>query len=227
MKNKFLGNHKLFMNKFLNSKNDITKIQSAGNQRLITSLVGTSETTCVTTKKKNFINSDNKFNQWLAGLIDGDGCFLISKKGYCSLEITVSIEDIKMLRYIQNKIGGSIKLRSGAKAYRYRLHNKTNIINIVHRVNGYIRNSKRIIQFHAICQKLNIDLNMPKNLDKSSSWYAGFFDADGSIILSIAKNKNPQLTIQVCNKEYKDVYDYQYTFGGSIYFDKSQNGYYK
>jgi len=33
----------------------------------------------------------NIFNQWLAG--DGDGCFLLSKKGYASLEIVMEIRD--------------------------------------------------------------------------------------------------------------------------------------
>ena len=44
-------------------------------------LVGTSETTRVTTYGKK----ETRFNQWLAGLIDGDGCFLVSKAGYSSL----------------------------------------------------------------------------------------------------------------------------------------------
>ena len=35
----------------------------------------------------------NKFNEWLAGLIDGDGCFQLSKKGYASLEITMELRD--------------------------------------------------------------------------------------------------------------------------------------
>jgi hypothetical protein len=34
--------------------------------------------------------TNTKFKQWLAGLIDGNGCFLLSKKGYASLEITMS-----------------------------------------------------------------------------------------------------------------------------------------
>uniref|UniRef100_UPI003002DBD5 LAGLIDADG homing endonuclease n=1 Tax=Malassezia brasiliensis TaxID=1821822 RepID=UPI003002DBD5 len=66
-----------YTNMFLNSKNGITKIQSAGNQRYLSNqsnLVGTSETTRVTTKE------NDSFNQWFAGLIDGNGCFLISKK---------------------------------------------------------------------------------------------------------------------------------------------------
>jgi len=38
--------------------------------------------------------SNKKFHQWLAGLIDGDGCFLLSKKGYASLEIVMETRDM-------------------------------------------------------------------------------------------------------------------------------------
>jgi hypothetical protein len=63
---------------------------------------------------------NTRFSQWLAGFIDGDGCFLLSKRGYTSLEITTSSKDEEMLRKIQNKYGGSIKARAGLKALRYR-----------------------------------------------------------------------------------------------------------
>ncbi|KAL0386387.1 UNVERIFIED_CONTAM: Cytochrome c oxidase subunit [Sesamum latifolium] len=88
-----------------------------GNQRHKSSLVGTSETTCATTYPKSFC-------EWLAGIIDGDGSLQVSKQGYASLEITMGLEDLPLLRYIQHMLGGSIKMRSGAKAYRYRLHNQ-------------------------------------------------------------------------------------------------------
>lgn len=58
------------------SQNIILRKQSAGNQRLSSSLVGTSETTRVT---------HISFNEWLAGLIDDDGSLLLSKQGYVSL----------------------------------------------------------------------------------------------------------------------------------------------
>ena len=38
-------------------------------------------------------STNTNFHQWLAGLIDGDGSFLLSKKGYASLEITMDIRD--------------------------------------------------------------------------------------------------------------------------------------
>ena len=53
-------------------------------------LVGISEairllsTICKKNLNTSHITKD-KFNEWLAGLIDGDGCFQISKKGYASL----------------------------------------------------------------------------------------------------------------------------------------------
>jgi hypothetical protein len=124
------------------SQNIIFKKQSAGNQRLSSSLVGTSETTRVT---------HISFNEWLAGLIDGDGSLLLSKQGYPSLEITMGLEDQACLRYIQNKLGGSIKLRSGANAWRYRLHNKENMLLLISMINGHIRHSSRLKQLHNLC----------------------------------------------------------------------------
>jgi hypothetical protein len=58
---------------------------------------------------KEDYNNPNKFKEWLAGLIDGDGCFLLSKKGYASLEITMDLRDKKALFIIKQKYGGSIK----------------------------------------------------------------------------------------------------------------------
>jgi hypothetical protein len=114
----------------------------------------------------NLSNSgkDLIFKQWLAGLIDGDGCFLLSKKGYASLEITMDIRDERALQAIKNVYGGSIKLRSGISALRYRLHNKDGLLNLICDVNGHIRNPVRLIQLNYICIKYNIMLIYPKIL---------------------------------------------------------------
>ena len=96
-----------------------------------------------------------RFKQWLAGLIDGDGSFLLSKKGYASLEITMDIRDERALTAVKNVYGGSIKLRSGVSALRYRLHNK-DLLNLINDVNGDIRNPIRLIQLNYICVKYNI-----------------------------------------------------------------------
>lgn len=131
--------------------------------------------------------------------------------------------DINCLKYIQNKLGGSIKMRSGAKAWRYRQHNREDIKKQINNINGYIRNSKRIKQLHRICQKLDIPVILPR--DPGLYWFAGFFDADGTITFSF-KNNKPQLSIRITNKQLLDVQWYKQFFGGSIYFDSSSNGCY-
>lgn len=208
-----------FVYKSRSSQNIRVETQSAGNQRHVSSLVGTSETTRVAPYPKSFC-------EWLAGLIDGDGCLLVSNKGYTSLEITMGLADLSCLRYIQDKLGGSIKMRSGAKAYRYRLHNKQSMINLIYCINGYVRHTKRLQQLHRVCQLLEISVIYPQILNKESYWFAGFFDADGTITMSI-KNSRPQLSIRVVNKLLQDVQYFKDVFGGNIYFDSAQNGYYQ
>lgn len=220
MSKNFLRVHWFLNNRPRSSQNIyITRRQSAGNQRHESSLVETSETTRVASYSKSFC-------EWLAGLIDGDGSLQVSKKGYTSLEITMGLEDLPCLRYVQNKLGGSIKLRSGAKAYRYRLHNKQGMVTLIHCINGYIRHTSRLQQLHRVCQQLSISVIYPKKLDKESSWFAGFFDADGTITLSM-KNNYPQLSIRAVNKHLQDIQCFKEVLGGNIYFDSAQNGYYQ
>ncbi len=202
----------------LPSKNGFTWKESAGNQRHNSSLVGTSETTRATTS--------HFFFPWLAGVIDGDGSLLVSKRGYTSLEITMGIEDLALLKYIQNILGGSIKMRSGAKAYRYRLMKQSDMIKLINGINGHIRHSARLLQLHRVCSQLNIIILQPLPLTIDSPWFSGFFDADGTIGFYI-KNGVFQLTISVTNKLLVDVQPYLDLLGGNIYFDRAQNGYYK
>lgn len=243
-------------------KNDkVRHIYDINSKRYKSYLIGTSETTSTKSLKEinmpsqrlgnpaitglnlkeNKNTIENSFNQWLAGLIDGDGCFGITQNKYTNCEITVALEDEKTLRIIQNKFGGSIKLRSGAKAIRYRLHNQKGMINLINAINGNIRHSKRLVQLHKVCSLLNIPVLEPIILTKNNSWLTGFFDADGTINFSfksschsaggyLSKGKvsnHPQLTISVTNKYLQDVFPFKEILGGNIYFDKSQNGYYK
>ncbi len=202
----------LFINNLQITKNIFIKYKSY--------LVGISETTRETSLK------NKKFNQWLAGLIDGDGYLDVSKKGYISCEITVELKDIKALYQIKQKLGGSVKLRSGYKTARYRLHHKEGMIQLINMINGNIHNSKRLVQLYKICTILNINIKKPEILTINNSWFSGFFDADGTINISI-KNTYPQLTVSVTNKYLIDVQPFKDILGGNIYFDKSQNGYFK
>ena len=113
----------------------------------------------------NFDSTDSlKFNEWLAGLIDGDGYFLLTKKGYVSCEICMDVRDKKALYIVLHKYGGSIKAISGAKALKYKLRNKKGLLHLINDINGLIRNPTRILQINKLCVKYGIQLKYPKPL---------------------------------------------------------------
>lgn len=92
------------------------------------------------------------------------------------------------------------------------------------RINGHIRHSTRTIQLQKLCQHLGIDYIQSKSCTRSvQCWFAGFFDADGTVTFSF-KGNHPQLSIRVTN--IYNVTLIQEAFGGFVYYDKSQNGYY-
>jgi hypothetical protein len=140
------------------------------------------------TNKKMNSNGYLGFSQWLSGLIDGDGCFLISRIGYASLEITVATVDEPMLQKIQLVFGGSIKARSGSQSVRYRLHNQPGLTTLVHCVNGLIRNSIRQNQLKSILDLYTIEYKAPVDYSWDSGYACGLFDSDGSVSLSVKKH---------------------------------------
>jgi hypothetical protein len=166
---------------------------------------------------KSSNNQDVNFNQWLAGLIDGDGCFLLSKKGYASLEIVMETRDKHCLYLIKQKFGGSIKLKSGINFVRYRLHHQKGLLNLIEAINGEIRNPVRLIQLNKICDKYNILLNQPSILTYYNGWFSGFFDSDGSVYLNL---KSSQLFITASQKNKFILEPLVNLYGGTLYIQK-------
>lgn len=196
--------------------------------KVFNSQVGTSEAIRLLNKfeslqKRNYSHNNSIiFFQWLAGLIDGDGCFLLNKKGYASLEITMDVRDQQALYAIKNIYGGSIKLRSGVKAIRYRLHHKLGLLSLINDVNGHIRNPKRLLQFSKLCQKYDIVLKFPEKLTINNGWFSGFFDSDGTITIN---RINYQLSIAVSQKTTDLLNLIVEIFGGNIYIDNKSSTY--
>src|ERR1700741_3516744 len=187
------------------------------------SQVGTSETIRLLNINTKLDLNSNKFikwNQWLAGLIDGDGCFLLTKKGYASLEITMDVRDEHALQIIKNVYGGSIKLRSGANALRYRLHHKLGLLKLINDVNGHIRNSHRLIQFNKILNKYELSLIYPDKLIYNNGWLSGFFDADGTVTIN---KTNTQLSVSASQKTSELLQPLLDIYGGNIYIDRGNS----
>jgi ubiquinol-cytochrome c reductase cytochrome b subunit len=174
----------------------------------------------------NDSNLKNTWNQWLAGIIDGDGYLAIQKNNVAVCEITMPLNDENLLAQIKQKLGGNICLRSGAKAVRYRLAHHEGILELIHRINGSIRNSQRVPQFQKLCDKFNIPFISAPTLTSISGYSAGFFDADGTIYLITTQNLPEyasqkgtlgkinrlffsrganQLSISISNKYYENV----------------------
>lgn len=166
------------------------------------------------------------WNQWFAGLVDADGCLLINSKGYMSLEVTMSILDEAALAAIKQKLEGSVKLRSKAGAFRYRLHHKTGMLTALTKLNGLCQSSIRLVQLKKLCEKSSPTLLFipPSPLTLDTAWFSGFFDGHGSLTYSFTRQW-PQLIISVSNKNAENCGLFRQTFGGVIRFDKRSNTY--
>ena len=169
-------------------------------------LVGTSETvrmfsTCLCSKneykKGNDEVKDLKFRQWIAGVIDGDGNFHISKKGYVELSVVMEARDIACLYKLKQRYGGSVKATSHARAIRFRLHHMAGIQQVIKDVNGLIQNPVRYLQLKKVCIIYNIDVLPSVQLDYNSAYLSGLFDTDGSVYFN---KKSMQVFITVTQK---------------------------
>lgn len=237
----------------------MTILVMVNNQQVTNShidLVGTSETlrivsflliinstnniniTHTHTSNINPSDTDDRYNEWLAGIIDGNGSLIVSKAGYSSCEITMDKHDYHTLMSIKNKLGGSVKLRSGINAYRYRLHNRSKdqragsrpgprggMVDLINRINGNIRNSKRIPAFIKVCNVLNVTYTPALPLTTSNAWFSGFFDADGTIRAKF-DIPSPTIVISVSNKDRVDVESFFQFFNGNIHYSKGNYGNY-
>lgn len=176
--------------------------------------VGISEAIRLFSTKKDMKLSNNQFSQWLAGVIDGDGCFQLSKKGYASLEIVMEVRDKHCLYLIKQKYGGSIKIKPNVSLLRYRLHHKNGLTNVISDINGLIRNPVRILQLGKICEKYEITLEPSKKLTYDNAWLSGFFDSDGSIYINLLSR---QVFITASQKNRYILDDLLGLYGGTIY----------
>lgn len=176
--------------------------------------VGISEAIRLFSTKNEIKLSDQKFSQWLAGIIDGNGCFQLSKKGYASLEIIMETRDKHCLYLIKQKYGGSIKVKSNVNWLRYRLHDKKGLILLINKVNGLLRNPVRILQLGKVCDKYNIYLKPCETLIYDSAWLSGFFDSDGSIYINTLSS---QVFITATQKNRFILDDLVNLYGGIIY----------
>lgn len=132
----------------------------------------------------------------------------------------MDIRDERALQAVKNIYGGSIKLRSNAKALRYRLHHKDGLLNLIKDVNGKIRNPNRLVQLNKICIKYNLNLIWPEKLTLENGWLSGFFDSDGTITIN---STNWQLSISAGQKTSELLHPLVALYGGQVYIDNGSS----
>jgi ubiquinol-cytochrome c reductase cytochrome b subunit len=207
-----------------------------GNKILLNKQISQRRNFC--TQNINNIIKDNhnneislEFKQWFAGITDGDGYIYVNKKGFVGYEITLSNNDERVLRIIQNKFGGSVHARSGYKAVRYRTQRKEVLYKIINCLNGLVINNIRLAQLHKACLALNIPIKDPVYPTIHSAYISGLLDSDGTINIYKQNEQDNghyryQLTISIANKSRCNIEFLLDVIGGNIYFDKAKNGIY-
>ena len=164
--------------------------QSAGNL-----FEGSSETIRSATPGDE---SDADFNDWLAGLIDADGGFYLSKQGYASCERTMHSKEVQTLAFIKHKLGGKLTPRLGSNSVRWRLHNAQGMNELLHRINGRIRTTTKLGQLSRVLASKGLELLHPTPLTVTNGWLSGFFCGDGHFAIN---SSNYQPSIQIAQKD--------------------------
>ncbi len=213
--------------------NIVTIMLMVGNEQVTNSAfkensVGTSETlrNVPSNRSPGKVSHDSeskRFNEWLAGYIDGRGNLLVNNSGTCGLELVTDQYDQTVLLQIKNKLGGSIQSRVRNNSFRYFLRYDKQIIDLIHRINGNIRSSQRTPQFILLCSRYNIPYISPQSLTNSNSWYSGYYDSLGNIDCS-----RSAITVSLSTKHEIDIklFNTGPFAGGSYQYVRSGSGYY-
>lgn len=126
---------------------------------------------------------------YLAGLIEGDGCF-----SYKKLEIAFHEKDKSAAFSLRRQLGfGQIYTYSqNKKAVRFTISNKKGLRRVLDLVNGKLVSSAKVNQLvdKGIESRLGCKIsNASLNICLLNHWLAGFLDAGGSIGIFVANSK--------------------------------------
>jgi len=183
--------------------------------------------------------TDNQFGYYLAGLIEGDGCFIKGQIIICFHE-----NDTFLAYYLKKRIGfGNVYKIKNKRAVKLIISNLKGLIKITELINGKLHTDKvykfnnNIINY--INSKINyikiskiITYNSQECKLSNNYWLAGFSDADSSFQIKIIKRINRKtgyevrLNYQVDQKKPYILNLLKKEFGGYVGYRKSQDTYY-
>jgi LAGLIDADG endonuclease len=141
------------------------------------------------------------FLEWFIGFTEGDGSFIVPKRGGLQFVITQSSYDVQVLNYIKTNLGfGKVILHSKSnKTQRFIVQDISNIFLICLIFNGnmvfFTKNSQFLIflsAYNNLALRLKLEIIHPIVSillpTLQDYWLAGFTDAEGCFTLSLLTN---------------------------------------
>ena len=186
-------------------------------------------------QKTSIQKNQQNIYEWVTGLIEADGGFYVSKKGYASCEITMATKEVQSLHTVKKFCGGSVSSRTSANAVRWRLHSKKSLLILLPLLANNFHIEKSFLQFQIALKAVDKEVEETKaptvtsltsllntRVCRGSAWFSGFFCGDGCFYIN---PRNFQITISVSQKTRPILDSIQEAFGGNVFKDKSWNGY--
>lgn len=145
------------------------------------------------------------FLEWLVGFVEGDGSFIVNKRGDLQFVITQSTPDIQVLNYIMEILGFGRVIKQGSNTSRFVVNSKAQAYLIILLFNGNLvlpvkvdSFNKFLTAYNFLASNPNAKYNLPTvTLIFNSilptlidSWLLGFVDAEGSFSCSFLSNSN-------------------------------------
>lgn len=168
-------------------------------------------------KYKIYLPNNNKpscnFLAWFIGFTEGEGSFVVNKRGDLAFVVTQSTSDIGVLHYIKETLNFGKVISQSVKTSRYVTQSKREIEIIISLFNGnvvlptrQIKIENFILGFNLWADKgaIRLDSVIPiKNLilpNLNNSWLAGFTDAEGCFTCSIGEKKGFSFNYSIAQK---------------------------
>jgi hypothetical protein len=151
----------------------------------------------------NYKQPNKHFLEWLIGFSEGEGSFILAKRGDLAFVITQSTKDVKSLYYIKDNLGFGKVIKQSVKqnTHRFVIQDITNLYLICELFNGNMVFPTRKARFLTFLSAFNEKL-LKKNLNTISpldtyvipslkdAWISGITDGEGCFSCSILKNSS-------------------------------------
>lgn len=164
-----------------------------------------------------------EFLEWFIGFFEGDGSFILAKRGDLRLTLTQSFKDKDILEYIRDNLNmGGININSiKNQTYNYNIYKRRDIYLLCLLFNGNMVLPIKTIKLGIFINKLNelllknneriiyykYEVRLPSLNDR---WLLGFTEAEGCFTASILNSSNYRLRYILSQKYEVNKYVLEY-----------------